>query len=78
VRSGEVGPPALVERNQVVALIYKGGGLVISAEGRSLGRAGVGEIIRVMNLTSRQTVSGLVLADGTVVVGTTSQTTLTN
>jgi len=78
VRSGEVGPPALVERNQIVALHYRAGGLVISAEGRSLGRAGVSETIRVMNLASRQTVSGRVLSDGTVAVGATNSTMLTN
>ena len=78
VRSGEVGPPALVERNQIVPLIYQGGGLVISAEGRALGRAGLGESIRVMNLASRQTVSGRIRADGTIVVGTASTTLLTN
>lgn len=78
VRSGEVGPPALVERNQVVPLIYRAGGLVISAEGRALGRAGLGETIRVMNLASRQTVSGRIRADGTIVVGTASNAFLTN
>ncbi len=78
VRSGEVGPPALIERNQVVGLIYQAGGLVISAEGRALGRAGIGEAIRIMNLASRQTVSGRVRADGTVVVGPAPATSLTN
>lgn len=78
VRSGEVGPPALVERNQIVPLIYQAGGLVIAAEGRALGRAGLGETIRVMNLASRQTVSGRIRADGTIVVGPASTTMLTN
>lgn len=78
VRSGEVGPPALVERNQIVPLIYEAGGLVIVAEGRALGRAGLGEIIRVMNLASRQTISGRIRADGTIVVGPGATTTLTN
>jgi len=78
VRSGEVGPPALVERNQVVALIYRANGLVIAAEGRALGRAGLGETVRVMNLSSRQTVSGRVRSDGSIVVGTATATTLTN
>ena len=78
VRSGEVGPPALVERNQIVPLLYQAGGLVISAEGRALGRAGLGEIIRVMNLASRQTISGRVQSDGTIAVGTATATLLTN
>ena len=78
VRSGEVGPPALVERNQIVPLIYQTGSLVIQAEGRALDRAGIGETIRVMNLASRQTVSGQIRADGSIVVGSATTTFLTN
>lgn len=68
VRRGDVGAPALVERNQIVALVYSGGGLNIKTEGRSLDRAGAGERLRVMNLGSRTTVSGTVMADGSVQV----------
>ena len=78
VRSGEVGPPALVERNQIVPLIYQTGSLVIQAEGRALDRAGLGETIRVMNLASRQTVTGQIRADGTITVGPATTTFLTN
>jgi flagellar basal body P-ring formation protein FlgA len=48
------------------------------ADGRALGRAGIGDVVRVMNLGSRQTVSGLVLADGSIVVGSTGSSALTN
>ncbi|RKF13044.1 flagella basal body P-ring formation protein FlgA [Roseovarius spongiae] len=68
IRPGDVGPPALVERNQIVALIYAAGGVAIQTEGRSLSRAGPGERVRVMNLASRLTVSGHVLPDGRVQV----------
>ncbi len=78
VRSGEVGQAALVKRNQVVPLVYASGGLMISTEGRALGRAGAGETIRVMNLGSRQTISGRVRDDGAVVVGAAATTLLTN
>lgn len=64
-----LGSPTLIERNQIVQLVYQSGGLQILAEGRALGRAGAGELIRIMNVASRQTVSGLVQADGTIVVG---------
>ncbi len=66
VRSGEIGPAALIERNQIVPMIFTYSGLRIAAEGRALSRAAVGETIRVMNLSSRTTVSGFVQADGTV------------
>ncbi|WP_102224046.1 flagellar basal body P-ring formation chaperone FlgA [Acidimangrovimonas sediminis] len=69
IRRGDVGPPALVERNQLVALAYRQGALTIHAEGRALGRAGAGEEIRVMNTASRTTISGTVQPDGSVVVG---------
>ncbi|MHA6265437.1 flagellar basal body P-ring formation chaperone FlgA [uncultured Aliiroseovarius sp.] len=68
VLANDIGPPALVERNQIVSLIYATGPLMILAEGRSLARAGVGDRIRVMNLMSRTTVTGSVAADGSVLV----------
>lgn len=68
IRPGDVGPPALVERNQIISLVYDGTGLSIVAEGRSLSRAGPGETVRVMNMSSRITVSGQVMPDGRVFV----------
>ena len=64
----DIGPPALVERNQIVTLAYITGSLVILADGRSLGRAGVGDRVRVLNLSSRTAVTGSVEPDGTVSV----------
>lgn len=58
--------PALVERNQIVALVFRRGRLEIRAEGRALGRGGAGESVRVLNTASRSTVTGLVGADGSV------------
>ncbi|MEP2532364.1 flagellar basal body P-ring formation chaperone FlgA [Shimia sp.] len=68
VRLNDTGAPALVERNQIVALTFVTQGLEISTEGRSLSRAGVGDRVRVMNLTSRTTISGTVLSDGSIQV----------
>ncbi|WP_373487298.1 flagella basal body P-ring formation protein FlgA, partial [Blastomonas sp.] len=39
-----------------------------STDGRALGRAGVGDVIRVMNLTSRTTVTAQIGADGAAYV----------
>ncbi|NJM81763.1 MAG: flagellar basal body P-ring formation protein FlgA [Tabrizicola sp.] len=69
VRPSDLGPPALVERNQIIPLIYLSGGLAIKAEGRALARGGEGDVIRVMNLGSRTTVSGRVASDGAIYVG---------
>lgn len=68
VRSGDVGPPAIVDRNDIVALVFAQGGLRISTEGRVLGRGAAGDSVRVMNLTSRTTVMGWVMPDGSIEV----------
>jgi flagella basal body P-ring formation protein FlgA len=60
VRQEDIGPPALVDRNATVTMVYRRGGLAITTEGRSLGRGGEGERVRVMNLDSRMTVTGIV------------------
>ena len=68
IRPGDVGPPAIVERNDLILLKFRRGGLLISTEGRSLGRGSEGDIIRAMNLASRSTVSGRIGADGSIEV----------
>lgn len=68
IRIDDIGPPALIERNQLVALVFRHGALSITAEGRALGRGGVGDRLRVINIASRATVTGTVAPDGTLVV----------
>lgn len=64
IRPGDIGAPSVVDRNEIIPLIFTSGGLVITTEGRALGRAGPGEVIRVMNLSSRNTVTARVDANG--------------
>lgn len=68
-----IGAAALVERNQTVSLVFRSGGLSILTEGRALSRGGAGDVIKVMNLSSRTTVSGIIRTDGTVSVTSTDQ-----
>ena len=63
---GDVRPPALIGRNDAVALVYHRDGLEIIAEGRALGRAAAGELIDVLNSASHQRLTGRVLPDGRV------------
>ncbi|MGI3169833.1 flagellar basal body P-ring formation chaperone FlgA [Pseudooceanicola sp. C21-150M6] len=65
----DVGPLAVIDRNELVRLAYTSNGITIVTEGRALSRAGIDEFVRVMNLSSRTTVSGRVLPDGSVAVG---------
>ncbi|WP_417205865.1 flagellar basal body P-ring formation chaperone FlgA [Antarctobacter sp.] len=68
VMRGAVGQPALVDRNQAVALVYAHAGLRIKAEGRALGRGAAGERIRVMNVDSRTVLFGTISPDGSILV----------
>lgn len=68
VRAADLAPPAVVERNALVTLLFASGGLSIQTDGRALGRAGVGERVRVMNLDSRVTVTGVVTGPNLVEV----------
>lgn len=68
IGTGDIGAPALVDRNQSVTLVYRSGGLSILTEGRALDRGAAGEVIRVMNAASRATVNGKIAPDGSVIV----------
>ena len=68
IRRQDVGPVALVKRNQMVKLIFRHGGLTISTDARALQRGAEGDQVRVMNMSSRTTVSGQVAQDGSIIV----------
>jgi len=65
IRARDLGQPAIVERNQIIPLLFRRGSLEIRTEGRALDRAGIGETIRVMNAASKTVVSATLGADGT-------------
>ncbi|WP_084657696.1 flagellar basal body P-ring formation chaperone FlgA [Natronohydrobacter thiooxidans] len=68
VRLADLGPAAVIERNEIVRMVYRRGGLMILSDGRAMARAGLGERITVMNLASRQSVQGIVASSGLVEV----------
>ena len=69
VRAADLAAPALIQRNQVVPVVYQVAGLTIRTDGRALERGGAGAVIKVMNLSSHLTVQGAISADGSVRVG---------
>lgn len=68
VRLADLTSVTEVDRNQAVTLVFRKGPLTITTEGRALGRGGMGDTIRVLNLESRKTVAGQIMAGGTVLV----------
>ena len=68
VRETDVTAPVLVPRNSLVTLLLQTSQLRLTAQGRALQEGAKGEVIRVVNTKSNTTVSGVVVADGTVTV----------
>lgn len=68
VRLADLGPAAVIERNEIVRMVYRQGGLMILSDGRAMARAALGDRITVMNLASRQSVQGIVASSGLVEV----------
>ena len=68
INPSDIGPAAVIERNQIVSLLYRSSGLLISTSGRALDRAGPGDDLRVMNLSSRTTLVGEAMPDGSVLI----------
>jgi flagellar basal body P-ring formation protein FlgA len=61
LRNSDVRPPTLVVRNRPVRIDYAKGPLLISAPGRALSNGANGETVRVMNLSSRSIITGVVI-----------------
>ena len=60
--------PDLVKAGVPTTIVYRSGGVVISGLGLPLASAGEGEAIRVRNADSGITISGVVVADGSIEV----------
>lgn len=58
--------PFVVRRNQTVTLKYINGSLEITTTGRAMASASAFDTVTVINTQSRQSVTGQVQADGTV------------
>lgn len=59
-------PPRLITRNQIHPLVFQRGALRIVTQARTLSDGAAGEVIRVMNLESRTTISATVQPDGSL------------
>lgn len=64
VRAADVAPPRIIRRGQAVTILFTAGPLNIQAAGRALSDAGVGEPVRVMNLSSNRTLDAMADAAG--------------
>lgn len=66
IKSTDLAKPDLVQRDQNVTLIYDAAGLYLTMRGKALENGTEGDVVNVMNLQSKRTVSGTVVGRGQV------------
>src|SRR4051812_19101671 len=68
LRVTDLAKPDLVTRDQNVTLIYESSGLYLTIRGKALEGGTEGDVVNVLNLQSKRTVSGIVVGRGQVSV----------
>ena len=68
LRIADLAKPDLVTRDQNVTLIYESSGLYLTIRGKALEGGTEGDVVNVLNLQSKRTVSGIVVGRGQVSV----------
>ena len=68
LRVTDLAKPDLVTRDQNVTLIYESSGLYLTIRGKALEGGTEGDVVNVLNLQSKRTVSGVVVGRGQVSV----------
>jgi flagellar basal body P-ring formation protein FlgA len=66
LKTADLAKPDLVQRDQSVTLIYETAGLYLTMRGKALENGTEGDVVNVMNLQSKRTVSGIVTGRGQV------------
>jgi flagella basal body P-ring formation protein FlgA len=61
LKVADLGKPDLVQRDQNVTLIYESAGLYLTIRGKALEAGTEGDVVNVLNLQSKRTVSGVVI-----------------
>jgi flagella basal body P-ring formation protein FlgA len=68
LRNTDLTRPDLVQRDQAVTLIYQAAGIYLTVRGKATESGTEGDVVSVLNLQSKRTVSGVVVGRGQVSV----------
>lgn len=74
IRTADLVKPDLVQRDQNVVLVYEVPGIYITMRGKALDNGTEGDVVNVMNLQSKRTLSGTVIGRGQVSISPASIT----
>ena len=68
LRVADLAKPDLVQRDENVTLIYESAGLYLTIRGKAVEGGTEGDVVNVLNLQSKRTVSGVVIGRGQVAI----------
>ena len=68
LRVADLAKPDLVQRDENVTLIYESTGLYLTIRGKAMESGTEGDVVNVLNLQSKRTVSGVVIGRGQVAI----------
>lgn len=68
VRTGEIESPRMVTRGDTVTMIFQGGGLQLTTQGKALEHGAKGDQVHVVNASSNKTIAGIVTANREVTI----------
>jgi flagella basal body P-ring formation protein FlgA len=68
VRDNELQKPVLVDRGDMVTLVYKTGSITLTAKGKALQGGAAGDLVKFVNIASNRTLDGFVSADHEITV----------
>ena len=68
LRAADLAKPDLVQRDDNVTLIYESAGLYLTIRGKALDSGTEGDVVSVLNLQSKRTISGVVIGRGQVAI----------
>ena len=68
LKVADLAKPDLVQRDQTVVLIYEASGLYLTIRGKALEGGTEGDVVSVLNLQSKRTVTGTVIGRGQVAI----------
>ena len=66
LRQTDITKPELVKRSEMVTIVYRSGPLSLSVSGQALNAAAQGEMVSVLNTSSKKVIHGIAIANGTV------------
>jgi flagella basal body P-ring formation protein FlgA len=68
LRVADLAKPDLVQKDQGVTVIYQTAGLYLTTRGKAIDNGTEGDVVNVMNLQSKRTVTGIVTGRGQVTI----------